>query len=557
MGKQAHTHLNAQRKPLTDSEWERPAEGLFATQIRDASADTTTSAPHESTTSDGHDFGQIAVQPVQAEAAPAPQMKLHVSQPGDAHEREADQVAEQVMRAPDTDVAAPESERTTPTPASTSGAQAMVPGGQGQPLDTATRAYMEPRFGHDFSQVRVHNDEQAAEAASTVSARAYTVGGDIVFGAQEYAPDTASGRRLLAHELTHVVQQSAGQVAGTVQREPVDAPEEVPEAVPGAATSGTAMPAAEMTDEELARAIMDKQLAVLAGWQGALANFDKVLTSASDKEAKPEFAKVVKDFLGELVMGELIKHSKPPTSEAFALLGKLDAEVKRAEAADASAAVRDFFVEHEKAITNLVQSTLALKEDFVARVRKTREAMEQAENVAFAAQKGKKGHASVTIASTKAADDYGMLRMNLIDTNAEMDARLKTSTTEQLFLKLSEEWMRYATVKGAWGIKYQAVVVIRLNPDYSIKDAHIQGTGGQKIAEQLLKDNSEGVNVFNLEVPRRVLLLAENGWPSAILSLDENDRNISSGTIAEGNYDALYRKLMAEGLPPTKKLDGD
>src|SRR5579875_3527857 len=80
--------------------------------------------------------------------------------------------------------------------------------GAGESLDAATRAYMEPRFGHDFSQVRIHADEQAAEEARALNARAYTVGQEIFFGQGEYAPQSAAGRWLLAHELTHVVQQS-------------------------------------------------------------------------------------------------------------------------------------------------------------------------------------------------------------------------------------------------------------------------------------------------------------------------------------------------------------
>ena len=77
----------------------------------------------------------------------------------------------------------------------------------GQPLDADTRAFMEPRFGHDFSGVRVHSDSRAADSARAVSALAYTVGADVVFAEGQYAPRTASGRRLLAHELTHVAQQ--------------------------------------------------------------------------------------------------------------------------------------------------------------------------------------------------------------------------------------------------------------------------------------------------------------------------------------------------------------
>lgn len=82
----------------------------------------------------------------------------------------------------------------------------------GQPLDSSSRAFMEPRFGQDFSQVRVHSDSRAAESATAVNALAYTVGSDVVFGSGQYAPQTDPGRRLLAHELTHVVQQASGAV---------------------------------------------------------------------------------------------------------------------------------------------------------------------------------------------------------------------------------------------------------------------------------------------------------------------------------------------------------
>jgi hypothetical protein len=81
----------------------------------------------------------------------------------------------------------------------------------GQLLDPATRAFFEPRFGHDFSRVRVHTDTKAKESAQAVNALAYTVGRDLVFGAGSFAPATSAGRRLLAHELTHIVQQNAAQ----------------------------------------------------------------------------------------------------------------------------------------------------------------------------------------------------------------------------------------------------------------------------------------------------------------------------------------------------------
>ena len=77
----------------------------------------------------------------------------------------------------------------------------------GRPLDSDTRAFLEPRFGQDFSQVKVHTGTRAAESARSIQAQAYTVGRNIVFNTGQYAPDTPNGQRLLAHELVHTVQQ--------------------------------------------------------------------------------------------------------------------------------------------------------------------------------------------------------------------------------------------------------------------------------------------------------------------------------------------------------------
>ena len=82
----------------------------------------------------------------------------------------------------------------------------------GRPLDPASRDFFEPRFRQDFSGVRIHSDDRAAQSARTVNARAYTAGPNIVFESGQYNPFSASGRQLLAHELTHVVQQGSGRI---------------------------------------------------------------------------------------------------------------------------------------------------------------------------------------------------------------------------------------------------------------------------------------------------------------------------------------------------------
>jgi hypothetical protein len=162
------------------------------------------------------------------------QTKLTLNQPGDQYEQEADLVAEQVMRMPEP---ALRLQRKCGCGSNTSGAACEeCEGGKvqlkkhgsegqantrvpdivhevlrapGQPLDSSTRAFMEPRFGHDFSQVRVLADSKASESARSVGALAYTVGNKLVFAAGQYAPNVSESRRLIAHELTHVVQQSA------------------------------------------------------------------------------------------------------------------------------------------------------------------------------------------------------------------------------------------------------------------------------------------------------------------------------------------------------------
>lgn len=127
----------------------------------------------------------------------------------------------------------------------------------GRPLDAATRSVMEPRFGHDFSRVRVHDDAQAAASARDVHAHAYTVGSDIVFGAGRHAPDSEPGRRTLAHELTHVVQQSGGAssiaTSSMAISDPSDASEREAEAVADRVVRGGAANVAGVSSNAVQR----------------------------------------------------------------------------------------------------------------------------------------------------------------------------------------------------------------------------------------------------------------------------------------------------------------
>jgi hypothetical protein len=152
------------------------------------------------------------------------QTKLNVSEPGDIYEQEADRVADQVMSTPAhaaVNAAPPHVQRysgqstgqTEAAPASVDRAVSSP----GAPLEPALRQGMEQRFGYDFSRVRVHSGAAAEQSARDVNANAYTVGHDMVFGAAQFAPQTQVGRRLIAHELMHVVQQSG---AAEIRRDP-------------------------------------------------------------------------------------------------------------------------------------------------------------------------------------------------------------------------------------------------------------------------------------------------------------------------------------------------
>lgn len=145
------------------------------------------------------------------------QRKLAIGSSNDPLEREADRVAEQVlaMQTPNNINAAPpgiqrytsqSAEEMNIAPTSVD----HVLSSHGSPLEPLLQQDMEQRFGHDFSRVRVHTDEGAERSAREVNANAYTVGKNIVFGANQYSPGSHEGRRLIAHELTHVVQQGYG-----------------------------------------------------------------------------------------------------------------------------------------------------------------------------------------------------------------------------------------------------------------------------------------------------------------------------------------------------------
>jgi hypothetical protein len=172
------------------------------------------------------------------------QPKLTINQPNDVYEQEADAMAEQVMHmgyaagnnktffrparsvVQRNCVQCEEEQKpvqrkemnndTSPADTSTENYVGTL-SGKGKALNAEERNFFEPRFGHDFSGVQLHADAKANESAKSINALAYTQGSNIVFGADQYQPETKSGKRLIAHELTHVVQQKS-MTGNAVQR---------------------------------------------------------------------------------------------------------------------------------------------------------------------------------------------------------------------------------------------------------------------------------------------------------------------------------------------------
>jgi len=300
------------------------------------------------------------------------QAKLKVGQPGDKYEQEADRVADAVMRMPAPGVqrqvgeekeeeetlhAKPLVEEITPQKAESSEVPPVVHEvlhSSGQPLDPETRSFLDPRFGHDFSQVRVHADAKAAESARTIDALAFTLDKHIVFGAEQYRPTTSPGRQLLAHELAHVVQQlgvDGVRADYSIQRQPEGS--EATGAGPGPVAKGTGnvsvyvgktmtseaalrqiyrQSAREVSEEALRMIARGSSIEDAARWANQARNGLKVLIRARGSPIIRGFAEArnIKKYGNRIgpTFEELIRQGKTP-EDIIGSAGKASIKVNR------------------------------------------------------------------------------------------------------------------------------------------------------------------------------------------------------------------------------------
>jgi hypothetical protein len=244
---------------------ERLAENTFANhQMQEA--DPERIASRQSVQGASWDFTKVSVfaPDLPSRSEPPPpllQQKVAIGPVNDPLEHEADRVADQVLHMPASQTvaltAAPQvsrkwaqceaghevqPKRADPARGPVGEAPVLVRqvlNSPGRPLDAATRAYFEPRFKYDFSAVRIHTDAQATESARQVNSLAYAIGTNVVFRSDTYAPDTPVGKGLLAHELTHVVQQRHAPANGPLSLgSPVDLAEQEAELAAKGVMSG-------------------------------------------------------------------------------------------------------------------------------------------------------------------------------------------------------------------------------------------------------------------------------------------------------------------------------
>jgi len=276
------------------------------------------------------------------------QRRLEIGAADDPLEREADRVADRVLRrcscggvpGGDGECADCKAQRLQLSRATAVPSAAIAPPSvhhtlatPGRPLDARSRSYFEPRLGADLSTVRVHDDATAAASAHAVGANAYAVGADIVFAAGKHAPGTPHGDRLLAHELAHVLQQRGGGPT-VVQRDCSDASFCTPYPTPAEAASAKAtlravyLPADEIKFGANSRALYDSFLSRHPGDSLAPVLFDNpstdVVQSFATSSATDSDQDDVIDLIGGRLSGVSLSDYTPTTMSVSSFLSRTE-----------------------------------------------------------------------------------------------------------------------------------------------------------------------------------------------------------------------------------------
>ncbi|ABA58649.1 hypothetical protein Noc_2189 [Nitrosococcus oceani ATCC 19707] len=309
---------------------------------------------------------------------------------------------------------------------------------------------------------------------------------------------------------------------------------DAPPPVSPSQVSPTALANVDKNPSELAMEIYEAEYMMLEAWESALMQFGEVLKSASDAEGSAKFASVLKNYIEKQLLNTLAKRSKV-VGHVEGILDALAAENARAEKARERAQLRDFIVQFARVLTKQKVKLRRAKTNYFALVRRRYEGMPRTERKAYKKQ--------------------------LVDYANHLDWKRENGwlTGSRMFKLLAFEWIRNTqkAFLSSWNVT-ESLVRVWVDASYIVKKAHINAPGGEKIAEQLLKDAKEigrpGMRPYEWPV-RRIILFMRGSYPRAIARLtaasqpDRRKTNPRSDKPADA--DRFLKRLLA--IRPTTK----
>jgi hypothetical protein len=297
--------------------------------------------------------------------------------------------------------------------------------------------------------------------------------------------------------------------------------------------SPTAVPNEQKSVDNLIIDIFNSEQQVLTAWSGALTQFQVVMNAHSDAEGVADFVGAVMKHVGDQVISK-IAGKVSSVSYAKRLLDTVTKEYERAREARTSAQLRDFLVSFTVALTNAMND---LGRGFGDYKQMVEAAYERA-----------------------GADEKKQYQRALADHLNSLDRNW--TNVNNVFLLICQEWIRntmYAIRAGTWtpGTSPEpAWVTISINKDYTVRSVELFCHGGQKIAEQLLKNSSgAGVRSHAWSVPRRLLYFESGSWPT-VVRLTADGRWEMGGSLAERDGDVVLAHIRQNGLEATTKVKG-
>jgi len=303
----------------------------------------------------------------------------------------------------------------------------------------------------------------------------------------------------------------------------------------------TAIPAEQKSVENLIIDIFNSEQQVLTAWSGALTQFQVVMNAHSDAEGVPDFVGAVMKHVGDQIISKMVGNlaeKVPGVSFAKGVLETVTKEYERAREARSSAQLRDFLVSFTGALTNAMNDLGRAFGDYKQMVE--------------------------TAYERAGADEKKQYQKALADHLNSLD-RYWTNVTN-VFQLICQEWIRNTMYSKSAGwvsggtSPAPAWVAISVNKDYSVRGVELSCQGGQKIAEQLLKNaGTAGLRPHAWPVPRRILYFADSSsWPNAFINLNADGRWVQQGSIAENSSvgSVVLAHIRQSGLDATTKVTG-